>query len=216
MPLSNLDLSMWDRRCGLWKYPSLCFGVSYPAFSVSCRALCASNGKDEAELQPHKANVSVPNSTWSETVFATSEWHQSCETRAAGFFGTRMPSYFFMTLKFGKSPAAMPGQIREAWNMCPNKKEGYAMVTGRHHLRVVVVLLVLPLVLLHLGAPQLGSPSEAQHAVLGSASMPSFMQRSGGVTPILSTHTPGPPAGMPGARPGSRVSLHMAKRALLT
>jgi hypothetical protein len=35
-----------------------------------------------------------------------------------------------LTLKFGKSPAAMPGQIRAAWNMCP-KKEGYAMVTGR-------------------------------------------------------------------------------------
>jgi hypothetical protein len=55
-----------------------------------------------------------------------------------------------------------------------------------HHLRVVVVLLVL----LHLGAPQLGSPSEAQHAVLGSASMPSSMQRSGGVTPKRSLHTP--------------------------
>ena len=95
MPLSNLDLSMWDRRCGLWKYPSLCFRVSYPAFSASCRALCASNGNDEAGFQPHKANVSVPNSTWSETVFATSEWHESCETRAAGFFGTRMPSCFF-------------------------------------------------------------------------------------------------------------------------
>lgn len=97
-----------------------------------------------------------------------------------------------LTLKFGKSPAAMPGQIRAAWNMCPKKRrlchgDGAAM---SHHLRVVVVLLVLLLVLLHLGAPQLGSPSEAQHAVLGSASMPSSMQRSGGVTPKRSLHTP--------------------------